>query len=349
NTNVLMLPGGVRCEIIKPGSGLRPKPQQTMNVHYTAHLLDGTEFFQFGPSEMILVTNHAPFPDWVAGMQKIGKGGTLKFYVPPPLHEKEAVKWGIAPGSVMVFEAELLDIQDTDPQSLADALVPPAPELEMPASGFTDAQLFETWGWSVAQRTRAAKFRLDEEELAALAGGLELGIKGKPCRCDLQSIAPAVESFVNSHRKQAALDFKQKQLSDMENLFAELRKNTNVVEQPDGLRYEILQPGNGPHPKPDQFVKVNYVGRFIDGRIFDRTDPSLGSLDIKVGTVFPGWNEGVQKIGKGGKIKLYIQPSLGCGDNTAGGIPPYSTLIYEIELLDIMDTLDTAPPPPKEN
>jgi FKBP-type peptidyl-prolyl cis-trans isomerase len=347
NTNIVVLPGGVRYEIIKPGSGPGPKPQQTVNGRYTGCLPDGTEFVQFGPSDMILVTNHAPFPDWVAGMKKIGKGGTIKFYVPPPLHEKEAEKWGVPPGSVMIFEAELFDVRDTEAQNLADALMPPAPEPEMPASGLTDAQLFETWGWSVAQKTRAAKFKLSEDNLAVLAGGLERGLKGKPCRYDLPAIVPAVEQFVNDHRKQAALDFKQKQLADMENLFAELKKNTNVVEQPDGLRYEILQPGSGPHPKPGQLVKVNYVGRFIDGRIFDRTDPALGPLDVKVGSVFAGWNEGVEKIGKGGRIKLYIPPSLGCGDDTAGGIPPYSTLIYEIELLDIRDAADAEPPPAK--
>jgi FKBP-type peptidyl-prolyl cis-trans isomerase len=348
NTNVVVLPDGLRYEIVKPGSGPCPKPQQTVNVHYTGYLSDGTEFVQFGPSDTILVTNHAPFPVWVAGMQKIGKGGTIKLYVPPPLHEKEADKWGIPPGSAMIFEVELLDIRDTDAQSLADALMPPPPEPELSASGLTTAQLFEAWGWCVAQNTRAVKFGLREEELTALAGGLELGIKGKPCRNDLQSIAPVVENFVNSHRKQVALEFKRKQLADTENLFIELKKNTNVVEQLDGLRYEILQPGSGPHPKPDQFVKVNYVGRFIDGKIFDRTDPSLGPLDIKVGTVFPGWNEGIQKIGKGGTIKLYIPPSLGCGEDTAGGIPPNSTLIYEIELLDIHDTLETEPPPAKD-
>jgi FKBP-type peptidyl-prolyl cis-trans isomerase len=345
NTNIVTLPGGLRYEIVKSGSGPCPKPQQTVNVHYTGHLSDGTEFVQFGPSDMILVTNHAPFPAWVAGMQKINRGGIIKLFVPPPLPEREARAWGIPPGSVMIFEVELLDIRNTDAQSLADALMPPPPEPLLSATGLTTARLFEAWGWSVAQKTRAAKFGLQEEELAALAGGLELGINGKPCRQDLPAIVPVVEQFVNDHRKQAQLVFQQKQLADMENFFAGLKKNPNVVEQPSGLRYEILQPGDGTHPKPDQYVKVNYVGRLLDGTVFDRTDPSLGPLDIKIGTVIPGWNEGVQQIGKGGRIKLYVPPSLGYGDVATGGIPPYSTLIFEIELLDIKDTLDEVPPP----
>ena len=348
NTNVVVLPGGLRYEIIKPGNGPCPKPQQTVNVHYTGYLPDGTEFVQFGPSDMILVTNHAPFPAWVTGMQKINPGGIIKLYVPPPLPEREARGWGIPPGSAMIFEAELLVIRNTDAQSLADVLVPPPPETDLPASGLTTAQLFEAWGWCVAQKSRAAKFGLKEEELAALAGGLELGIKGKPCRHDLQSIVPAVEQFVNDHRKQVQLAFQRKQLADMENFFAGLKQNPKVVELPSGLRYEIFQPGDGTHPKPDQYVKVNYVGRLLDGTVFDRTDPTLGPLDIKVGTVIPGWNEGVQQIGKGGRIRLYLPPSLGYGDVATGGIPPYSTLIFEIELLDIMDTLNTEVTPAKD-
>lgn len=335
NTNVVVLPGGLRYEIIKPGSGPHPKPQQTVNVHYTGCLPDGTEFVQVGPSDMILVTNHTPFPAWVAGMQKVSQGGTIKFYVRPPLHEREARGWGIPPGSAMTFEVELLGIRDTDAQSLADALVPLAPETDLPASGLSTAQLFEAWGWGVAQKTRAAKFELQEEELAALADGLQLGIKGKPCRQDLPAMVPAVEQFVNDHRKQAQLAFQRKQLADWEALFARLKQNPNVVELPSGLRYEILKPGHGPYPKPGQTVKVNYTGRLINGRVFDSTAP--GPLDIDLDKVIPGWTEGVQKINPGGKIKLYIPPALGYRDVATSGIPPNSTLIFEIELLEIKD------------
>src|SRR5262249_54444478 len=156
--------------------------------------------------------------------------------------------------------------------------------------------------------------------------GMQSGISGTPARSDLQRITPSVEKFVNDHREQARLAAKQKRLAEMNALFSELKHNPNVVELADGLRYEILQPGTAPHPKTGQLVKVNYIGRLPDGRIFDRTDPTLGPLDIKVGTVIPGWSEGVQKIGAGGKIRLYIPPSLGYGGVATGGIPPDSTL-----------------------
>ncbi len=340
NPRVAALPGGVKYEIIQPGDGVFPAPRQTVKVHFTAHLLDGTEFAQLGPIDMVLVTNHAPFAAWVAGLQKVKTGGAIRFYVPPPLPEKEALRWGIPPGSAMIFEAELLKVRDTTEQELADEFIAPAPELELPAYGFSTAVVFEAWGWAVAQKTRAAQFNLNETELSALADGLQSGIAGQTARPDLERIRPAVEKFVNDHREQARLEAKRKQLAETEALFAELKRNTNVVELADGLRYEILQPGTGPYPKPGQLVKVNYTGRLIDGRIFDRTDPSLGPLDIKVGSVIAGWSEGVQKINRGGKIKLYIPPALGYGEVPTGGIPSNSALIFEIELLEIKNSVD---------
>jgi FKBP-type peptidyl-prolyl cis-trans isomerase len=340
NPRVAALPGGVNYEIIRPGNGVFPAPRQTVNVHFTAHLLDGTEFAQLGPMDMVLVTNHAPFAAWVAGLQKVKTGGAIRFYVPPPLPEKEALRWGIPPGSAMIFEVELLKARDTTEQELADELIAPAPELELPASGFSTAMVFEAWGWIVAQKTRAAQFNLNDAELSALADGMQSGIAGRTARSDLERIRPAVEKFVNDHRELARIEAKRKQLAETEALFAELKRNTNVVELADGLRYEILQPGTGPYPKPGQLVKVNYTGRLIDGRIFDQTDPSLGPLDIKVGSVIAGWSEGVQKINRGGKIKLYIPPALGYGEVSTGGIPANSTLIFEIEILDIKNSVD---------
>ena len=124
NPGVVELPGGARCEIIKRGSGPLAKPQQTVNVHYTGRLINGGEFTQFGPLDMVLVPNRSVCRGWFDAVQKINKGGTIKLYVPPPLPEDEALKWGIPPGSMMVFEIELLAIKETSAQDLGNALIP---------------------------------------------------------------------------------------------------------------------------------------------------------------------------------------------------------------------------------
>ncbi len=337
NTNVTQLPGGLSFELLQRGNGVFPKPQQTVTVHYTGRLLDGTEFIEAGPVDMVLVTNRAPFAAWVDGLQRINPSGVIKFYVPPPLTEKEARGWNIAPGSGRVFEVQLLAVRDSSDQELADATMGDAPEPILGLSGYSALQLIEAWGWQVGQATRAAQFHLSNAQLDALTRGAVVGVEGKAGRADLAKITPVVEQWVNEKRKQVWLEAKQKRRAEMESLFAELAKNTNVVTTPSGLRYDILQPGSGPHPDTNQTVKVNYVGSLVDGRVFDRTDPTLGPLDIKLSGVIPGWSEGIQKIGKGGKIKLYLPPPLGYGSVATGGIPADSTLIFEIELLDVMD------------
>lgn len=332
-TNVLSLPENCYYEITKPG-GAHPKIRQTINVHYTARLIDGTEFSQIGPVDMVLVTNREVCRGWTDMIQRMGAGGTAKLYVPPPLSENDAERFGVEPDSTMIFEIELLGFTNTSPEDLESAMMMPPPEsLPQTSSAFADRDIIEAWGWVIANETHAAKFELSESGISSLEKGLAAGIKNQPCPVDAQKIYPAVERFLQNKREQMRQAEKQKRTLEMEALFAELKKNTNVVELPDGLRYEILKPGAGPSPKSNQTVKVLYTGRLINGRIFDSTE--VGPLDVDLDKVIRGWSEGIQKIGKGGRIKLYIPPALGYGDEDTSGIPANSTLIFDVELLDI--------------
>jgi FKBP-type peptidyl-prolyl cis-trans isomerase len=193
---------------------------------------------------------------------------------------------------------------------------------------------------------------LNEAELFLVTKGLVAGIKGEPPPCDPQKIHPDVEKFIGERQEQAWEAFKQKQSAETEAFFADLKKKTNVVALPSGLGYEILQPGRGPCAKAGQTVSIHYVGRLLNGKVFDRVGgDETNQVELSMPPhrwVIPGWNEGLQKINKGGKIKLYIPPALGYGDHAYNGAPAYSTLIFEIEVLDIMDTPppDTAAPAP---
>ena len=108
--------------ITQPGSGPCPKPRQTVNWHYFGHLIDGAEFIEFGPIDQVLVTNRFTVkPYMFEGIQKINKGGRIRLAVPYSLAGKEAEWMGIPPGSVMVYDVDLLDIKETPPDVLADA------------------------------------------------------------------------------------------------------------------------------------------------------------------------------------------------------------------------------------
>jgi FKBP-type peptidyl-prolyl cis-trans isomerase len=121
-----------------------------------------------------------------------------------------------------------------------------------------------------------------------------------------------------------------------EEYLVKLDSDGSVSKASSGLRYKIVSRGSGYKPKATSMVKCLYVGKFIDGIVFDSTakrnnEPSEFPLD----SVIPAWTEGLQYIGVGGKILLYAPPSLAYGSRRTGPIPPDSVLIFEIELVDI--------------
>ena len=117
--------------------------------------------------------------------------------------------------------------------------------------------------------------------------------------------------------------------------FEQLKENKNVVSLSSGLRYEIVKAGTGAVPQPGQLLSMHYTGALVSGQIFDNTRErgQPAELVLQDGVVIPGMFEGLQKIGVGGTIKLYIPPSLAYGDQGSQVIPPGATLIFEIEVL----------------
>src|ERR1039457_4222884 len=123
-----------------------------------------------------------------------------------------------------------------------------------------------------------------------------------------------------------------------EYMLEENKKKSGVVTLPDGLQYEIITPGTGPIPKATDTVKANYMGSLINGKEFDNSYKRGQALTIPVSGVIRGWVEALQLMPVGSKWKLFVSSDLGYGDRGAGGgaILGGSTLIFEIELLDIL-------------
>jgi FKBP-type peptidyl-prolyl cis-trans isomerase FklB len=124
-------------------------------------------------------------------------------------------------------------------------------------------------------------------------------------------------------------------------------KKPGVVTLPSGLQYQILKAGTGPKPKLTDMVRVHYHGTLIDGRVFDSSVDRGQPIELNVNGVIPGWTEALQLMPVGSKWKLFIPSDLGYGDRQAGQmIAPGSTLVFDVELLDIIN--QTAPPPPAD-
>jgi FKBP-type peptidyl-prolyl cis-trans isomerase len=121
-----------------------------------------------------------------------------------------------------------------------------------------------------------------------------------------------------------------------EEFLAKNRERPEVQITSSGLQYEVFDETGGEKPKADSIVKVIYIGSFMNGNVFDSSEDE-GAL-IPLNMVIPGWTEGLLLMGVGSKYKLYIPSGLAYGqEGIQSIIPPYSPLIFTVELLDIVD------------
>ena len=115
------------------------------------------------------------------------------------------------------------------------------------------------------------------------------------------------------------------------------KEKAGVTTLPSGLQYEILKTGEGPKPKATDQVKCHYEGKLIDGRIFDSSIQRGQPATFPLNQVIAGWTEALQLMPTGSKWRLYIPSDLAYGQQQAGElIEPNSTLIFDVELLDIV-------------
>jgi FKBP-type peptidyl-prolyl cis-trans isomerase len=227
-------------------------------------------------------------------------------------------------------------------------LTPPAgtasSEAPKPAgTKFTEDQMLEMFGWYVGRQMGLSELGFTKDQVGSITHGLELSADGAEAPYNKEAIDPQLQQFMQEKQKQYMAKMKQQSTAANALFFKKIKEDKDVIELPDGLCYKIIQTGGGDYPKPTQLVSVNYTGKLLNGTVFDSSAKHGGPAEFVLGQVIPGWAEGVQKINKGGKIRLFIPPELAYGDTPprGSGIMPDSALIFDIELLDIKE-----PPPP---
>lgn len=157
----------------------------------------------------------------------------------------------------------------------------------------------------------------------AISGGLQL---------DEQEAQMIVQDFFQRKSEEQAKNAK----AEGENFLAENGKKEGVVVLPSGLQYQVLREGNGNKPSATDQVECHYEGTLINGQVFDSSYKRGQTATFGLNQVIKGWTEGLQLMQEGAKYRFFIPYHLAYGAQGAGqNIPPYATLIFDVELVKV--------------
>jgi len=192
------------------------------------------------------------------------------------------------------------------------------------------ARISYAFGMAVGSDLKQAGLDLD---YPAFTEGLKDSMGQGPTVLDQDEAIELVQTaFENAMAKQAS-EMRAKE----EKFLNENALKEGVISTPSGLQYTVLEKGDGPIPSADDVVRVHYEGALTDGTVFDSSSHLEKGEEIPLDMVIPGWAEGIQLMNVGSKYRLFIPSQLAYGERGAGQvIPPYSTLVFTIELLEII-------------
>lgn len=214
-------------------------------------------------------------------------------------------------------------------------------------SSFKDAKmktsadsLSYAFGTNIYNSLSADSLALDP---SLVAKAMKDGKDGKPEMTE-EMARTIIMKFVNTREAEKAK--KQEELNKVtykdyieknEDFLAKNKEKPGVITTASGLQYEVIKMGTGPKPTAQSTVKVDYVGTLIDGTEFDSSIKRNKPAQFPVSGVIPGWTEALQLMPVGSKFTLFIPQSLAYGARGAGDvIKPFSTLIFQVELLEIV-------------
>ncbi len=189
------------------------------------------------------------------------------------------------------------------------------------------------YNWGTALR------ELDPEiDINVIAAGMRDGVKGDTAAAKIDQ--QAAQSFwreyftVRKPRKDS--------IASAEFIAKVEKENKNVKKAESGFLYEIIEEGEAPKPDSASTVKVMFKLSDRTGKVIQEINEERGPVDMNLRQVLPAWAEGLQLIGKGGKIKLWLPAELGYGKQGNQMVPPNSALVFEVDLVDIVTEDDAA-------
>jgi FKBP-type peptidyl-prolyl cis-trans isomerase FklB len=177
---------------------------------------------------------------------------------------------------------------------------------------------------------------LDEVDVDAIVSGLRTGFSGEDSELTPEQLKEAFQE-INERITERQAEVSAKLAAEGETFLAENAERTEVTVTESGLQYEILTEGDGDKPFSASKVRTHYQGTLIDGTVFDSSYERGEPAEFPVNGVISGWTEALQMMPTGSKWRLYIPHQLGYGEHGGGDdIAPFSALIFDIELLEII-------------
>jgi FKBP-type peptidyl-prolyl cis-trans isomerase FklB len=227
------------------------------------------------------------------------------------------------------------------PTSAQDATAP----VVAPAAEATPADPVGYFlGMSVGQQMAQQGFQSKDFSGAGFAAGINDALAGKDAALtdeQMQQVAQKIESILRVRQEEMVAEMRKLGAANLEksNLFLEENsKKDGVKTLASGLQYRVITAGNGKSPVAEDTVRVHYTGKLIDGSTFDSSVARGEPAEFGVGQVIPGWRQALQEMKVGDKWMLYIPPQLAYGaqGGPGGRIGPNEALIFEVELLEIV-------------
>lgn len=173
---------------------------------------------------------------------------------------------------------------------------------------------------------------LKEPNMEAILAGMNTAIQGKETGANPQ----AMEMYLNNYFQQLAMKMAEANLEKGQKFMAENAKKEGIKELVDGIQYKVIKEGNGAKPAATDVVKVHYKGTLIDGTEFDSSIKRGEPAEFPLNRVIAGWTKSLQEMTVGSKWELYIPADQAYGQRGSGPIGPNETLIFQVELLDIV-------------
>ena len=166
--------------------------------------------------------------------------------------------------------------------------------------------------------------------------GLINSIKGEKTNMTVEQAQEYIQTVME---KRQAENMKEKYGANKESgekFLAENKNKAGILTTESGLQYEVIRQGTGPKPAATDMVKVHYEGKLLNDTVFDSSIQRNTPAEFALNQVIPGWTEGLQLMPVGSKYRFYVPQNLAYGANENNPqIPPFSTLIFDVELLEI--------------